>query len=1118
MKKIILLIFPFLLFGFTSFAQNPTPVSIEEVIIPQYVKGAKAFAGTIPGDEEGEGDGEEEEATAYTFQTVPFVMRATLKMGVVNAGKTYRYIVKVSAVEKIPPIRDEDGNEGDTTIISIESGNYIGIKLNGDFQRGTSTLFTREYGEFTTDAAGDYTGWFIAEPIKDAPEDEVEEREFFITIKTNRGGTFGGVTGGYTLTTTQTITPIDFETIAGAPTGATAIRSTPATGGVAKNFVLLYDNEEGTGRPVTGTLIEDDGAPAPATIVDINNAETQVYGPFYVDSVDGKDRTWGNMIPNNLPNGIRRIEQRSLADGSLVGFNTSSDGTWAAPGDTLVDTKNAAGGTSKVIVLDGNIVNLRQDNEEQTVTFTPFISPRDFGSASFTLSATSSAGQPVTFASGNTNVATISGNRVTIVGVGDAVITATAAGNEQYGTARATQTLRVNKAEQTIVLTNIQAKIYGDAAFNLSATVNSGLDLTFSSNNPDIATISGNRVTITGAGNAIISVNQAGNTNYNAATAVSQTLTVAKAPLTITADDKPKGIGDPVPTLTATYSGFKYDDNVNSLNTPVVLSTTATAQSSPGDYDITLSGAASTNYEIIYVNGTLTVYSNSLNITFNAVPEKTYGDAPFNPGASSESGVQPTYSSSNLQVADVDVNGNVRITGAGTAIIAANFPASGTFPPGISEQQLIVAKKPLEVLVEDQNRAYGQENPGFTATYNGFVNDDDASDLLAEPVFSTTAISTSPVGTYPVTVNGALSDNYTFNYPDVKLTVNKAVINVVVGNVSRVFGEANPSFSVTYAGFVNNENEAALTAGANAATTATAASNVGNYLITASGAASTNYAFTYTDGTLTITPVTPTITFNPLPVKTLGEPDFNPGAIISGGEGAIYTSSNINVARIVNGQIQLVGAGNTTITATTPANQNYTSTQTAERELIVSKAAQVINFAEIPAQQRGSAAFTLNATSSSGLPVTLITSDSLVASLKGSALQPLRVGTTQIVATQAGNENYLPAEQVVRTLTVINEDGEKLRVHPALSVDGDGINEFLTIEGIKDYPYNHVTIINRNGIKVFDIQNYDNDQNVFVGKRNPGGENLPAGTYFCLIEYNVNSVIKRKTSYFILKY
>jgi hypothetical protein len=87
---------------------------------------------------------------------------------------------------------------------------------------------------------------------------------------------------------------------------------------------------------------------------------------------------------------------------------------------------------------------------------------------------------------------------------------------------------------------------------------------------------------------------------------------VNPAPLTITADDQVKIVGDPVPALTASYSGFVNGDDVASLTTPPTLTTTATA-TSPGvdsPYPITASGAVDADYVITYVPGLLFVLEN----------------------------------------------------------------------------------------------------------------------------------------------------------------------------------------------------------------------------------------------------------------------------------------------------------------------------------------------------------------------------------------------------------------------------------------------------------------------------------------------------------------------------
>lgn len=84
-------------------------------------------------------------------------------------------------------------------------------------------------------------------------------------------------------------------------------------------------------------------------------------------------------------------------------------------------------------------------------------------------------------------------------------------------------------------------------------------------------------------------------------------INVARAPLTIRADDKTRAFGAVNPVLTATYTGLVNGDTPASLDTPVTLTTTATPSSPPGTYPITATAAADANYVITHLNGTLAV-------------------------------------------------------------------------------------------------------------------------------------------------------------------------------------------------------------------------------------------------------------------------------------------------------------------------------------------------------------------------------------------------------------------------------------------------------------------------------------------------------------------------------
>lgn len=98
-----------------------------------------------------------------------------------------------------------------------------------------------------------------------------------------------------------------------------------------------------------------------------------------------------------------------------------------------------------------------------------------------------------------------------------------------------------------------------------------------------------------------------GDVTNSEVTYVNGTLTITKAPLTITAKSYTIKQGKDLPTLEVEYSGFKNNETDTVFTTKPVVSTTATKYSEPGSYDIMVKDAEAANYEITYVKGTLTI-------------------------------------------------------------------------------------------------------------------------------------------------------------------------------------------------------------------------------------------------------------------------------------------------------------------------------------------------------------------------------------------------------------------------------------------------------------------------------------------------------------------------------
>jgi hypothetical protein len=167
----------------------------------------------------------------------------------------------------------------------------------------------------------------------------------------------------------------------------------------------------------------------------------------------------------------------------------------------------------------------------------------------------------------------------------------------------------------------------------------------------------------------------------------------------------------------------------------------------------------------------------------------------------------------------------------------------------------------LTVTANDATRFYGNANPAFTASIAGFLPGDSIADLAGAAQFSTLATGLSGIGQYGIDAAlGTLlsAQGYQFAFAPGILTVTPRPITVTASELSRIYGNANPAltFVVGGLGLVNGDQLSGALA-----TTAGVTTGVGTVAITQGTlAASANYALTFVNGLLTITPRPLTIT------------------------------------------------------------------------------------------------------------------------------------------------------------------------------------------------------------------------------------------------------------------
>ncbi len=366
----------------------------------------------------------------------------------------------------------------------------------------------------------------------------------------------------------------------------------------------------------------------------------------------------------------------------------------------------------------------------------------------------------------------------------------------------------------------------------------------------------------------------------------------------------------------------------------------ATATSPVGSYAITVRVGSlwSPNYTFTFESATLTVAPAVLTVT---AADATHAYGAANPTVSCDI----TGFVNNQTEATSDVTGSPSVSTAATATspvgsYSSRRPREHSSPrttrSTFRTETLTVT--PAVLPSRQSTVAYGVANPTLTYTISGFANGETATTggVTGTPVLSTTAVTTSPVGTYPITVGlGTLSaTNYKFQsrVSSGTLTVTPALLIVQAQDLQRSYDIPNPS--VTYLLVLEDEPQTAVSAATSEAsgvptlsTQANIASPVGTYPITPTLGtlqyANPNYVLdvpNFQSGTLTITPATLAFTAN-ANSRAYGAADPTFTATISGFIGgqtlatsgvtgaAAFTTTASTTSRVGNSYEVVAGIG-----------------------------------------------------------------------------------------------------------------------------------------------------------------------------------------------------------------
>jgi uncharacterized repeat protein (TIGR01451 family) len=163
-----------------------------------------------------------------------------------------------------------------------------------------------------------------------------------------------------------------------------------------------------------------------------------------------------------------------------------------------------------------------------------------------------------------------------------------------------------------------------------------------------------------------------------------------------------------------------------------------------------------------------------------------------------------------------------------------------------------------------------------------------------------------PVGTNTLSVVFTPTDtNYASTNLNVQLVVTPALLTVTANNTNKIYGAANPTFTASYSGFVNSETTSVLSGSPSLTSSATTNSGVGTYPIVATNGtlSALNYAFSFVNGTLTVTQANLSVTASNL-VKNYGT------TLTLGAGQTAFTSSGLKNGEAI-GSVTLTASGGT---------------------------------------------------------------------------------------------------------------------------------------------------------------------------------------------------------------
>ena len=652
------------------------------------------------------------------------------------------------------------------------------------------------------------------------------------------------------------------------------------------------------------------GSTSQSTTVTVNTVPSVATAPQSQTVIAGQTATFTVAASGTAP-----LSYQWYLNGVAISGATSASYTTPAT-NALGEFNYSVVITNVAGTVTSPVATLTVDPIAPTLSFSA-IGTHTYGDSAFGVSASSVSSGAISYhvVSGP---AAMSGNMVTLTGSGTVVLGATQVADGLYAAASAEASFVVNTETPSLVFSSIGSHTYGDAPFTVSASSASAGAVTYSVVSGP-ATITGNTVTLTGAGTVVLSATQAASGDYAAGTAQTSFTVKQETPSLSFGAIASHTYGDAAFAVSAT-SASTGAVSYSVVSGPATVTGSTVTLTGAGTVVLSASQAADSNYTSATAQTSFTVNAATPDLHFATVADKTYGDAAFAVSATSASTGAVSYS---VVSGPAAMAGNtVTLTGAGTVVLGASQAASGNYTAATAQTSFTVNPETPSLLFSTiASHTYGDAS--FAVSASSASTGTVSYSVVSGPATITgNTVTLTGVGTVVLSATQTANGNYATATVQTSFTVNTATPTLSFATIAtHTYGDAAFAVSATSAS-TGAVSYSVVSGPATIAGNTVTLTGVGTVVLSASQAASGNYAAATAQTSFTVGAATPTLSFATIGTKTLGDSAFTVSAT-SASTGTVSYSVVSGPATIAGNTVTL--SGTTTGTVVLKASQDASS-------------------------------------------------------------------------------------------------------------------------------------------------------------------------------------------------